>query len=255
MNRRQLILSIFAAVIIFTGFVLARFPANQALALSARFSDGMVLPNNARGTVWNGQAENLYISYNGELFDLGKTEWTLSPWALLAGKLDLQLNANAAQQRIKAHVNAGLSRVVISDAEINVDIARVLALYPLPLKLDGHAELMLQRTELDKTGITVLEGNLLVKDVIFTFQKAVTLGTYAARLSMDGSYVVADITDIDATVTAKGRVMGSLQERQYKSDLQLTPTAVADISIGQTLSMLAKQQDDGSFHIERDGRF
>lgn len=254
MTRRQTIITVVLALLIFTGFVLARFPASQALALAARFNS-MLIPHNASGTVWNGKADNLYISYNNQMLETGKTQWTLSPWSLLLGKVNLQLSANAGDQRIKAHVKAGFNTVTVTDAEIHMDVKRILALYPLPVRLEGMIDLTLQEAALNRSGVTALNGNLVIRDMVFTFQRPVTLGTYGARLGMDGSYIRAEVSDIDATVAVQGTVMASLAERQYRNKLQINPTPVADMSVGQTLNMVAKKQDDGSFLFEQNGRF
>lgn len=254
MSRRKLVLTVVISLLIFSVFVLARFPAEQALAIASR-ATGQVFASNVQGTVWQGRADNIYVQVNQELLDLGKTTWQLSPWSLLIAKLNLKVDAQAPGQKIKASVVAGMSRAVITDAEITMDAQRILALYPLPIRLQGMIELNLAEAVLHRQGIEALSGNVLVKDMVFTFQRPVNLGTYAARLGVEGSFVTADISDIDATVKVEGRVMASLADREYRNKLLITPTPVADLSVEQTLQMVAKKQSDGSFQFEHNGRF
>lgn len=254
MNRRQLVITIIVSVLIFTGFVLSRFPAANALALAGRYS-GLVFANNASGTIWQGKADNLYLTINQELLDLGRTQWQLSPWHLFIGKISIKLTAVAGDQRIKADVLAGFSSVHLRDTQVAVDMQRLLQFYPLPIRLQGQLDLDVQEAKLTREGITALAGNMVVKDVVFTFQRPVNLGTFGARLGMDGDFVTADVSDIDATVKVEGRLMASLAKREYRNKLLINPTPVADLSVSQTLQMVAKKQADGSFQFEHNGNF
>lgn len=255
---RKIIVYSLLAIVVFAAFLIARFPANQALAIAQKQSQGMVMAYNATGTLWQGKAEHIYISVNNQLIDLGQTQWSLSFWNLLRAKLALQLDAKNRQQVIKATILASRSELTLTDAEIKLPIAQVMQFVPLPLpiQLRGELELTLQSAQVNTQGVvSQLKGNLIARETALVWQNPIQFGTYAARLDLADGYVLADVVDLDALVAVSGLMKAHLQKREYDTELVIKPTAQADEIIGQTLPMLAKKQNDGSFVFKQNGQF
>lgn len=254
-NTRRIVLIVFSAIVVFSGFLIARFPANHALALAAKISEGMLTANNVSGTLWQGKADNIYVSYFNQSMDLGRTQWQLSFWPLLLGNVKVELQADAGKQRIKTQLLASMSSLQLKDTEVNMDVARLMQFYPLPIDVQGRVELLLQTAKLNQQGVEQIDGSIVLKDLAFTFQKSIELGSYAARLSMDGEDVKADISDLDANLTLEGYAKGNISQRRYEADINIKATEKTDDWIIQSLPMLAKKQADGSFLLQQSGNF
>lgn len=254
-NTRRTIVIIIAALLVFSGFILARFPASHALALVSRFSQGMLTANNVSGTVWQGKADNIYLSYFNQTLDLGRTQWQLAFWPLLLAKLDLALEAKNGKQHIQTHAVASSNRLQLKDTQITMDVARLMQFYPVPIDVRGSIELLLQDAQLTNSGVEQIAGNIVFKELAFTFQKAIDLGSYGARLSMDGDDVKADFSDLDASMVVTGYAKGNLTPGRYETDMTIKITEKTDDWIIQSLPMLAKQQEDGSFRLQQSGHF
>ena len=255
MSRKAVVFSILAALLLFIVLVVARMPAATGLAMVARHS-GMVLPYNASGTIWQGKAEHLFIHVNGNMLDLGLTRWQVEPWSLLMGRMQISIDARKGRQKVVGDVTAGIGQtLVLKDFEASFDIASVMAFYPVPFRMQGFAEIMLSEAVLKPGQVAALNGNVVARDLVFNFTHPVELGSYAARLGMEGDAVQADVSDMDAMVAVDGTASVTLAAREYQTDMTLKPAAEADPAIAQTLRALAQPNSDGVFVMQRSGKF
>lgn len=254
-NTRRIIFYSLAALFVFCGFLLARFPASHALAFASQQSQGVLIANNASGTLWQGKADNIYISYLGQSLDLGRTQWKLAFWPLLLAKLKVDLQAEATKQHIQTQLTASLSTLQLENTEVMMDVANLMQFYPVPIDVQGQVELLLQSAQLSQQGVQHIDGSIILKDMAFTFQKTIELGSYAARLSMDGEDVKADLSDLDASLTVVGFAKANLSQRQYEADINIRSTEQTDDWVLQSLPMLARKQADGSFRLQQSGNF
>ncbi|HEY9033627.1 MAG TPA: type II secretion system protein N [Pseudomonadales bacterium] len=254
MSRKTTIVYAVAALLLLLAFVLARFPAATALSLLARHS-AVVIPYQASGTVWQGEAQNLLVTAGNNTLDLGRTRWHIRPWALLAGRLLVDVDAINGEQKLRGQLQLGIGgKLQVQDVELAVDIERLAALYPMPFQLQGFVELQLQQAAIAGKTISALDGNIVVRDLLFRFSHPVPLGDYAARLKLVDGEIQATVSDIDGVITIAGMAAANLAERSYRSDLQLQPQAGADPAIEQTLRMLAQPQN-GQYILRRSGNF
>ena len=250
MSRKQLIIYIFSALLVFIGFVMARFPANTALAIVSKQS-GMVISDRVSGTVWQGRAENLYLRTDDDFLPLGVTHWDISFWPMLTGRLVGNINAVSGSQKISGHFTAGINSLRLRDMELAVDINQLLQFYPVPIRAEGFVELMLPEFAFDGREINALDGSILVRDLEVNFTHPVKLGSFAARLGMEDNAVQASISDIDATVAVEGTASLVLTERHYSVDINMKPGAGADQAITQTLRTFTREQADGSYQFQQ----
>lgn len=258
MSIRRLVLIVLAAVLLFGYFVLARFPAAHGLALLSYISQGSVTYSNASGTIWQGQAENIYISAQQQLLDLGKTDWRLQAWSLLIGRLNIEISAKQQKQVIKAQIQASSSKAQLNNVEVRVPIAKLMnfAPIPLPFQMEGELQLDLQSLALSKkVGVESISGNAVLQDVVVLMYEPLELGSYGARLSNQGDELVAQVSDIDATVELSGTMQANVKERSYTHNVFLKPKPAAHAMVTQALSMVANKQEDGRFHFKQNGHF
>lgn len=258
MSVRRFLLGALLAILLFSYFVIARFPAAQGLALASRFSQGMVMYSQASGTIWQGQADHIYISVQQQVIDLGKTTWQLKALPLLFGQLQMALEAKQGRQLVKAKIKASASAANLQDVEVRLPLATLLSFapMPLPIQIEGQLQLDLQQLELNQTqGIAAVSGNAVVQDVVVEMHEKIELGSYGARLSKEGDELMAKVSDVDATVELSGTMQANLQASSYASDVLLKPKAEANPLIAQTLAMVARKQNDGRYHFKQNGHF
>lgn len=257
MNFPRLALLSIAIIIVFTYFIIARFPAAHGLALASKFSGGSLLYQQASGTIWQGQAEQIVVSTPQQLFDLGHAQWQLHAWPLLTAKLKMTFEAKKAQQLIKAKAVVSRSRLKLEDVELRVALQELMVFSPMPLPLtvEGGLQLDLQTVELSKNGIDAISGNAVVQNVLLKMHEDIALGSYGAKLSKEGEEVVANVMDIDGTVELSGVMKANLNSRSYDHDVSLRVKDNAHAMINQALSMVANKQNDGRYHLKQSGQF
>ncbi len=249
MTKKTISIYIISAIFIFSGFVIARAPADFVLAHVAK-STKRITPYQVTGTVWNGSAADMAVHHAGSVIPLGPTEWEVSFLPLLLGKLDVKLKAIKSDQKIIGEFKLGSGPYLKAcNVEIVFDAAMIKQFDAVPGEIQGNVELSLVKLVFDGNTIEELDGTAVIKDSVYTLGSPVELGSYAAKLSVKDNIVKADLSDIDASVVVSGVASVSPETKKYNANVNLNPKPDANPMIQQTLQAFTKKKPDGSFQF------
>jgi general secretion pathway protein N len=103
---------------------LALFPAATAYRW---FSPVDVRASGIEGTIWRGRAALATVVSVG-MYNL---EWSVSPWSLLKGSIEAQLQAQQPDGFVRGTIHAGLRSLRFSDLQAATSLATISELVPL----------------------------------------------------------------------------------------------------------------------------
>ncbi|GAB2926973.1 type II secretion system protein N [Rheinheimera gaetbuli] len=138
MTKRKLIFIGIASYLLFSLILMPASWLVKLLPIPAELKLGRV-----SGTLWQGEVSG--GQYDSLRFD--RLRWTLSGWALFAGKVQLALHSgslqNPALPYIKGVVSYGFSGAAVNDTMLAIPVAQLMPLLPLPMPVDGTGALVL----------------------------------------------------------------------------------------------------------------
>lgn len=249
MSKKNLFLTFLVAVLFFTAALLAKMPASFVVSQALKQNRQLTI-SQVSGTIWDGQAAYVAVRQFNRTIVLGKVDWQVSAMSLLMGRFEVNLKAKHGDQRIQGDFTVKLDKTLIAkNAEIRVDAQLLSQIYPSMVKPEGFVELDITDLAFKDMEVLALDANLLVRDLFVTVQTRVDLGTYGARLGLEGDAIKADLSDIDGHVGIEGYGLFSPKTREYQVDFKLSPKATAHPSIAQALTFVGKKQGDGSFTV------
>ncbi len=235
--------------------VLAPLPvlAQQAIRL---------LPNlqlaGVSGTLWDGKIQRV-TTPQVQVDDLS---WTFAPQGLLGGLLAADVQAQVQTVQVKGQCGVSITtQLQCQPLQLDLEAANIQRLTPaaqnLPVILGGTIHAKLDDLSWDRVGIPAVNGDITWDQGSLQQPMQINLGgKYLARvrqsdkagealniaLQSDGSMIVLD-----------GKINVETSGR-YQAEIFLKPSAEADPSIGQGLSLLGAPQTDGSIRLKQEGQ-
>ena len=209
------------------------------------------------GSLWQGQVARLTIS-QAQITDL---TWKFAPAKLLSGVLAAELDGNLQTVHLKGICGVAWNTDIHCsplDLELQANSLAKLspALQNLPVSLGGTFRAIVDEISWDRAGIPAVNGSVVWTDGSVQTPIAVNLGgQYRARIKEstgDQALNIALQSD-QAKIVLDGKV-DIEKDGQYQAELFLKPSAEADPSIAQGLSLLGAPQTDGSIRIKHAGQ-
>lgn len=254
MSKKSIALHVFAAVLILVYFLVTRMPVSLVVE-QARKNAPFLSIGEASGSLWNGNLSHLSINYQSRMIDLGRTQWKIRPAHLLLGDLALHIHAENGVQVIDADIQLGIGKTLsIKNGEFLFEAATLTRIYPIPGRIDGVIELNVDNLKVVSNTVVALEANGVMKNLAYTMNAPVELGTYGGRFTMEKEKIKADLSDVDARVGLTGFASFDVIKKGYEMDVTLSPKNTANPVIAQSLSAFVAPEPDGTFHISKTGQ-
>ncbi|CAA0106254.1 Uncharacterised protein [BD1-7 clade bacterium] len=258
MSKKSIFLYTLGGILLFLVIVIRNMPAVFVLGHAAK-ATGAFSSYNTTGTIWQGESR-LIVNAGRNRVDLGAVQWNITGWSLLIGQLDLTLNADQPSQRLSGDFNLNLlnQHLTASGVEGGFDLALVQQFVAIPGKISGMVDINIPNlsASIPAQQLTDLQGNVVVKDLAVNFAGPVELGTFGAKLSLadnadsEEMIVVADLSDIDATIALNGRADALASNQSYYLDVNIEPKANANKMLVNTLKQFYRPQSDGSYNVK-----
>lgn len=233
-------------------FLLATLPAKPVIEMLAADLDEIKI-NSVRGSLWNGQAEQLII--NGT-YTLNKVHWNTQFLRVIFGELALDINAVFEKQNISAQIGLSVSgNVVAQNIRGRIDAETLADLAEIPLaQLAGLISIDLDTLHWRQGEIPIASGEIYWKNARITVAETVQLGNVHIQLvENDENQMQATISNQGGNLKTDGQAtLDSLAN--YNLSLALTPSSASSKNLTNSLSMFAKKQNNGSFLVKYDGK-
>lgn len=238
----------------YLAFLISTFPADAAYRWFAPASITLVAPE---GSVWRGRASG--GSAGG--LSVSDLQWSLRPWALLAGRLAGTLELRLAD----GFASTGFSvrpggRVDLTNARLSTSIETLGAVVPV-YDTRGQVSANLQSLTIDDDWPVTVVGELRVGDLEVAPLLAsepgqkLMLGNYRADLSTsDEGRIIATISDLSGPLEAEGRLTLD-SGRNYILDARVRARPDAQQLLRDGLALMAGEPDaDGFRELQLSGR-
>jgi len=248
----SLIKKIIIGVLIYLVFLVALFPANIALSLAPLSANMSV--SGVSGSIWSGSIESLNLQQR----QLEQVRWELSPWALLLGKvsIDVQVGSRATPVSAKGVVTWSMGGISAQGLRFEAPDSFLIGNAKLPFRteIQGEVSLLVETLEQGKPWCEQLTGKLFLNQTNVKNQFGdYPLGNIELGLScVDGKAQLA-------TDEAKNQlgIVGTLQldeGNMLKVAAKIKETAEQPEDMRNSLSMLGKRASDGYFPVVYQGR-
>lgn len=210
------------------------------------------------GSFWHGRAPNALWHDGPRVVALGAVEWRLAPWSLLLLQPRVQVTADFGEQLVHG--------TLLAAPDGSVELREVRAVLPArlmqllaPLPVDGRFTLQLARLELRGDGaLSALDGELQWQRAAWQWeQRWLALGDYRCQLSTLASDQLRCVLEGGSAATVDGHVDIDLAQRSYHiaSDWRFGDELPVEVRDGAPLLFGASDKGDGSWRIEREGRW
>lgn len=263
---KKIVLSSLFILITFSIVLVVKMPASFVLSQVASQTQSLYFEN-AQGSIWTGSASQVQVKLpagvvnrRAKVIHLGQVNWDLSFWALLTANVALSLDTQHSNQSLKTDLRLNVFSKSLELGETKFDVALPFAMtfYPVPAKINGKAELNLQRLSLDVVDnmpiIQHVEGQLLVSQLEVAVTKPVSLGDFGVNIFSDEQGVLnATLSDVNATVAVSGKGQFNQTTKMYSANGEVTPTPKTDKMVVQALGFIAAKQASGSYTMNYNG--
>ncbi|MCH1930471.1 type II secretion system protein N [Shewanella sp. A25] len=248
----SVIKKVIVGVLIYLVFLLVLFPANVAVRFAPLPSDVMI--SGVSGSIWSGNIETLKVQQR----QVEQLHWELSPWALLTGKVkvDLQVGSRATAVSGKGLITWSPSGISAQGLRFDAPDSFLIGNAKLPFRteIQGEVSLLVENLEQGKPWCEQLSGKLFLNQTNVKNQFGnYPLGNIELGLScVEGRVQLAT----DETKNQLG-IKGTLQLDEgntVKVAAKIKETNDQPEDMRKSLSMLGKRGADGYFPLEYQGR-
>jgi general secretion pathway protein N len=206
------------------------------------------------GSLWHGKGRLVIYYPQAVPHDLGQTEWTINPFWLLTGRVQLTLQSNTPERQIKTTLGIAKGSLSIKDTEAAFPASFVGQLYPPATLIDPQGQVRLRTSDL-VFGQQNLEGSATLEwqGAGSSLSNVQPLGDYrlditgagkAANLKLTTLRGALELTGQGGWQVANGQVQfsGSANPRDRSEDLAaLLKLLGDDQGGGRRLLMLNSQ--------------
>lgn len=251
MSKRTITLLSFAGFFWFLVLVVQKMPAALILENLTSEIEGVDFTR-VRGTIWDGEAA-LTIRAVQPALTLQRVEWQISAFRFLFGELGAHVDIKDGVRHLSADILFELidHDIEVSDLKGRFDSQWFQPYLNLPFRIDGMVDLDIKKFSNSERVPRQLDGRVVVNGLRINMGQEVTLGTYAADLSLLDNRPVGNvkIQDIDAPLEVSGNVQLNTA-MDYYVDLKVKPKSSADELITNTLKNFYRQDNSGFYHVQ-----
>jgi general secretion pathway protein N len=190
-KSRWLLYGIFGLVFYLLFFII-EMPASWFAWGLNRYTQGTVRLDPIAGSLWSGNGRLVIYYPQTRPHDFGQTEWSIKPFWLLTGRVQLTLQANTPERQIKTTLGIAKGSLSIKDTDATFPASFVGQLYP-PATLIGPQGQVRLRTSDIVFGQQNLEGSATLEwqGAGSSLSNVQPLGDY--RLDITGAGKTADL--------------------------------------------------------------
>jgi hypothetical protein len=134
MKKTRWLLYVIFGLVFYLLFLIIEMPASWFAWGLNRYTQGTVRLDPTAGSLWGGKGRLVIYYPKTTPHDLGQAEWSVNPLWLLAGRVQLSLQTNNQDRKIKTTLGIARSSLMLKDTEAEIPAAFVARLHA-PLSL------------------------------------------------------------------------------------------------------------------------
>lgn len=232
-------------------FVVILFPADRMYAWLQQRGESSLQLYQVSGTVWQGQVGRLRVAG----FDLENVGWQLHPWALLMGRLEMEVGIAGAGADVGLVLGRNLSGsyFVRQRGEFLAMTALEALLNKQPYGLTGEISLDLDDIRLIDGKLENITGSLHWRQAGLAEPLDIQVGDFELSLETLDGVLQGTLTDNGGPLQAEGILMLSA-DNSYRLTLTLRSRDKSRSDIKQALRMLGTPSPEGKVSLVRRGR-
>ena len=223
-----------------------------ATLVTGMFDNSQVKIQGVSGTLWNGKAYAITINNS---IQLNNTEWSITAWKLLIGKIAIATNTHYLDNVIDAELGSSfIGRYFVNDLIAGLPAEDVAQLANIPFaQLTGLITFNIEHAHWKRGELPLASGEINWKNATVTVAESASLGNINIVLGESEQELLnADIKNQGGDLTISGTAE-LVPEADYVLNIKLSPTATASNNIKQSLSMIAKRQSNGDYLLKNSG--
>jgi hypothetical protein len=240
----------------FAASLLATLPAERALEWGAGVARGngvLVAANGVSGTAWRGNAANATV--NG--IELGRATWSLSPWWLALGRLDLHWRMEPQQGWIEGDARVSASGFRLQNAQGKLPAPLLVSHFartPSFVAVDGTVSLQVDELASGDGKIESVKATLVWSQAALVQPAAVRLGDLKVELT-PGAHgaITGKLSDGGGPLALSGSVTIN-PDTTYRLNATLSARPGADATLVNSLPMLGRADGKGGYQLVWAGR-
>lgn len=234
MKKRWWLYAVFGLVF-YLLFLIIEMPASWFAWGLNHYSHNMVRLNPLSGSLWHGKGQLVVYYPQTVPHDFGQTEWSINPFWLLTGRVQLTLQTNMPDRQIKTTLGITKGSLSIKDTDAAFPAGFVGQLYPPAALVGPQGQVRLRTSDL-VFGQQTLEGNATLEwqGAGSSLSNVRPLGDY--RLEIVGAGETADLK----LSTARGalELTGQGRWQTRTGQVQLTGSATPRERAGELEPLL-----------------
>lgn len=203
-----------------------------------------------QGSIWNGKAA--LVMYQG--IPVHNAAWQLNPWALLTGKLSLQLDAgnnrDAEQIALNGHIRLSSDQIASDGLDLYLPTDLIIAQLPLPLpvKASGRFKIRLDELAYQQAGCQAIKGQGQWLNAQVSGTKGfIPLGNFDAELGCQQQILLLDIREPNSFgLSAQAKIPANFK---VKVEGRFKPSTDLPDEVHQAARLFGKPDNQGFYQI------
>ncbi len=228
-------------------FLISSVPATLVLAqLPAGLAGALI---GVQGTIWSGEAKSMVM----EGVDLGRLNWSTSPFAVLMGRLSTAIEIEGQELTASAEISASPGGALSVRELRAITSPRLIDRFqPLPAELSGEIRLELASLDYTNGALTAVSGQVIWDKAAITDPYQLALGQYTLALETRDDAIRGSLSEQGSPLRTSGNFL--LQPTgQFRLAVRLTPTDRTPQELKDLLGLLGKTDRSGGVTIRHQG--
>jgi hypothetical protein len=210
-----------------------------------RYTQGTVRLDPIAGSLWGGKGRLVIYYPPTTPHEFGQTEWRINPLWLLAGRVQLSLQANHQDRQIKTTLGVARNRFMLKDTEAEFPAAFVAQLYtPLSL-ISPQGKVRLDASDLVLTSEKI-EGTAFIEwqNAVSSLASVQPLGDYRLNITGTGKTANLALTTLRGVLELTGQGSWEASNGQIQFRGSANPRERTD-ELAPLLKLLGEDQGGG----------
>lgn len=254
MTKRGWLYAVFGLVF-YLLFLIIEMPASWFAWGLNRYTLGSVRLDPIAGSLWAGTGRLVIYYPKTTPHDLGQTDWSINPFWLLTGRVQVALQSITADRQIKTTLGIARGNLSIKDTDAVIPASLIGKLYPPATLIGPQGQVRLHTSEL-VFGQQSLEGNATLEwqGAASSLSSVQPLGDYRLDLAGVGKMANFKLSTVRGVLELTGQGQWQIMTGQIQFNGHAKPidhTAELD----PLLKLLGDDQGGGKRLIKTDGYF